>query len=161
MMLDWTEDEFPTLQRLTFFKNNFYLFTPEDHPLASNTEVSIEELSGLPMVYLSMKENLCSINFFDKLFTRHHSVYTPKVPASSTESLFLKVLTGEGVSILSEPVFRYTPSKIKIIRITNPEAVINTNLIWNKNSPNACVPIFVDEFERFIRAYRRTHADTK
>ena len=159
IMLDWTENSSPQLEHRTFFKNNFYVFVGEGHPLSNQKEVSIEELSGVPMVYLNMKENLCSIPFFEKLFAKYNSVYYPCIEASSTESLFLKVLTGEGVSILSEPVFRYTPSKIKIIRISNPDVYINTNLIWNKNSPNTSVPVFVEEFSRFIKVYNRSHGN--
>ncbi len=158
IMLDWTENTSPNIGYKTFFKNNFYVFAEENHPLASKTEVSIEELSGLPMIYLSMKENLCSIPYFEKLFSKYGAVYNPCIEANSTEDLFLKVLTGAGVSILSEPVFRYTPSKIKIIRISNPDVFINTNLIWNKNSPNASVPLFVEEFGQFIKVYNRIHS---
>lgn len=157
IMLDWTENSSQNLDHCTFFKNNFYAFVNENHPLAAKASLSVKDLSGLPMVYLNLKENLCSISFFKKLFDKYDAIYNPAIEADSTESLFLKVLTGEGISILSEPVFRYTPSKIKIIRINDPDVYINTNLIWNKNSTNASVFLFVEEFKKFIAVYNQSH----
>lgn len=160
LMLDWTERIFPNLEHITLVRDHFYVFANDDHPIAHQKEVTIKELSGIPMVYLDIKEQLCSVNFFQQLFLRHHSIYNPAITATSTEGLFLEVLTGKGISILSEPVFRYTPSKIHVTRISDPDAYINTNLIWCRHTTNPCVPIFVEAFSKFAQDYYSAHSTT-
>lgn len=155
IMLDWMEDNHPDIESMTFFRNNLYAFLADEHPLAKRTEIYVEELSELPMIYLNTNDKDCSIPFFRQLFAKYHAIYNPCIEAQNLESLFLKILTGEGISILSELVFKHTPSKIAAIPIANPEAFINTNVIWNKNTPNTCVPVFVHEFSHFINTFRK------
>lgn len=155
ILLDWNENEFSEISCIHFFKNNFYAFIPEKHPLYSRDSVTIHELSGIPMVYLSAKENICSVTYFQKLFEKHKSIYNPCITASGTEDIFLKIITENAVSILSEPVFKYTPDKIHPVRISDADAYLNTNLIWNKNTSNKCTHIFAQEFSFFSKKYNQ------
>ncbi len=157
IMLDWTDNVSSDIGIKKFFKNHFFVFIADTHPLAQKNQFTIEELSNIPMVYLSPRESLCSIPYFEKIFTRHNAVYNPAVPATSIEDLFVKVLKGDGLSILSEPVFKYAPARIKKIRITSPDAYIDTNLIYNKKSTNASIPVFVHEFSLFTQAYQQQY----
>lgn len=158
ILMDWTENSSPLIEHEPFFRNSFYAFIPNGHPLYDKDSVTIQELSGLPMVYLSGPENQCSTAYFQKLFEKHHAVYNPCIAASGTEDIFLKILTEHSVSILSETVFRFTPSKIRPIKISDVDAYINTNLIWNKENTNPCIRVFAREFDIFARAYNKKNS---
>lgn len=154
LLLDWTENK-SNLSYMSFFKNYFYVFVPEGHVLYDRQSVDIEDLSNLPMVYLDQEENRPSLSYFEKLFTKHHAIYNPCIPASGTEEIFLNILNSGSVSILSEPVFRYAPSKVHPIPINDSEACLNTNLIWKKTTNNNCVHLFVKEFSLFAKIYNK------
>lgn len=151
LLLDWTESASKDLSHITFFKNYFYAFIPEGHPLYDKECLEIYELSNLPMIYLDRDENRPSLTYFEELFRKHQAVYNPCVPASGVEDIFLKIISGNGISLLSEPVFRYAPSKIHTIPIKDSEACLNINLIWKTDTSNHCVDVFTKEFKAFAK----------
>ena len=153
ILMDWEESQTDQIACEHFFKNSFYAFFADNHPLSKQSSVTVNELSGLPMIYLSSGENRCSVNYFHRLFEKHHSFYNPCIAASSTEDIFVKILTQNAVSILSETVFRYTPQRIHPVLISDADAYIYTNLIWSLENPNKSIPVFSKEFALFARKY--------
>ena len=56
ILMDWAENSSPIIDHEPFFRNSFYAFIPEGHPLYHHDSVTVHELSDLPMVYLSGPE---------------------------------------------------------------------------------------------------------
>ena len=56
IMLDWTDNVSSDIGIKKFFKNHFFVFIADTHPLAQKNQFTIEELSNIPMVYLSPRK---------------------------------------------------------------------------------------------------------
>lgn len=154
IILDWPEIHSAQLRRQTFFKDQLYMITAPEHPLAQRTSVTVEDLSGIPMIYFNQKENLCAAAFFEELFARNHAQYNACIEAANLESMFFKILSENGVSIISAHIFKFLPPNINVVKIDGPDTAIDVDLIWSPDSDNNCLPIFLKEFSAFAARYR-------
>lgn len=155
IIVDWPEIRSLPLKRRTFFKDQLYIVVSDSHPLAQRESVYVNELSGLPMIYFNQKENLCAAAHFEKLFADHGAVYNPSIITEGLETLFFKIISSQGISIISEHVYKLIPPNIRAIRIADDDAYIDVDLIWSPDNDNSSLPVFLHEFEKFTEKYNR------
>lgn len=157
ILLNWTEQELNGLSRHFFFREYLYLIVSENNELAKKETVSIHELSKLPMIYFGKDENNLAYTYFSELFVRHQAVYNPSILVNNLVSLFFKVLSGEGVSIISKQVLHSLPAGIHSIRISDEDAYRDVLVVWRPDSSNPSLPIFINEFSKFSKKYALHH----
>lgn len=157
IIVDWPDIRALPLSRRTFFKDHLYIVVSDSHPLAGRESVYIDELSGIPMIYFNQKENLCAAAYFEKLFADHGAVYNPSIITEGLETLFFKIISSQGISIISEHVYKLIPPNIRAIRIADADAYIDVDLIWSPDNDNGSLPVFLNEFDKFTEKYNKNH----
>lgn len=120
----------------------FFLITPQDHPLAARESIRMSDV--LKNSYISM--SVSNYEFIKKLdeqsgFTQSDSEQSV-VP--SIESLFLKVRSGAGISMVPGPIARKYGSGCAILDVEDLDTRFDVTMIWKKENLNPSLPLFVD-----------------
>ena len=157
ILLNWEDEDLHGLSKTVFFKDHLYLLVAADGPLAQKESISIQELSGMPMIYFSTDENKLAYTYFYELFARHQATYNPSILAENPESLYFKILSGEGVSIISRKILNQLPTGVKYVRISDEDAYRDIIAVWRPDSTNPSLPVFIEEFSIFSQNYKTQH----
>lgn len=134
---DMTEFEFRTLTR-----ERFCLVAPREHPLAARSSIKMSEVSDNNYISLSV----ANYDFIKKLDEQSRFAQTENdvsvVP--SVESLFLKVRSGNGISMVPYPIAQKYGAGCAIIDVEDMESTFDVIVIWRKDNLNPSLPLFVD-----------------
>lgn len=132
-------DEF---EQCVLSRAHFCLVTPKSHPLA--TRESIKMADVLNNNYISMSvSNYELIKKLDKQsgFTQSEGEQSV-VP--SIESLFLKVRSGAGISMVPEPIAQKYGDDCALLDVEDMDTDFDVTMIWKKENLNPSLPLFVD-----------------
>ncbi|TMR96000.1 LysR family transcriptional regulator [Nonomuraea basaltis] len=109
------------------------LATPLDHPLASRTSVSIDELTGQPFV--SARKGHWQRRLLDRLFAARDQ--TPKIVCEVDEPSAIAALISAGLGIGLVPAFARTSSTrvpAAWVPVDSPDCRRAVTLYWNAGS---------------------------
>ena len=123
---------------------------PLDHPLASRGSVHMSEISNTNYISLSV----ANYDFIKKLdeqagFAQSDNDYSV-VP--SIESLFLKIRSGTGISMIPTPIAQKYGEGCAILDVEDMESAFDVVLIWRKDNLNPSLPLFTDTVLHFFQA---------
>jgi DNA-binding transcriptional LysR family regulator len=124
-------------------RERFCLVAPKDHPLAERDSVKISEVEGGTYVSLSV----ANYDFIKKLdeqsrFAQGDGSGFSVVP--SVESLFLKVRSGTGISMVPYPIAQKYGEGCAILDVEDMDSTFDVVLIYRKDNLNPSLPLFVD-----------------
>lgn len=125
----------------TVYRGNSYIIMDSSHPLASRSNIRIEDLKNEKFVIISRDEspkgfdsiiNICRKNGFEPKIVKQ----LPNV-----ESVLLCVEAGVGVALFDSQV-RYNNKNIKVFKVEND--YIDVIMVWKKENMNSSIPHFVN-----------------
>ena len=132
------------LQYCEIEKMPFVVLLPDNHQLASLTEVPIQSLSDEAFV-------LGEAHQWRHLVPQIHALclkagFVPKVAweAPSSDSIFGMVAARMGISIHPDCYLNYQQKGITKRPVTDKNAEMNIDLVWSSNSINQAVPRFIE-----------------
>ncbi len=144
------EDKILHIQEI--FTDRLCAVVGKDHPLSAKREVTIDELSGLPLVMLDRENHLTTFKFNERIFERHSADYNVVrfVPNIDTGLFFASV--NSGIFLLPEHlVHMVSEHTMSVLPISNEDTRIRLNLIFHKENINPIVPVFSDSFAEFAK----------
>lgn len=125
----------------TVYRGNSYIVMDSSNPLASYSNLSIQDLKNEKFVIISRDEspkgfdaiiNICRKNGFEPKIVKQ----LPNV-----ESVLLCVEAGLGVALFDSQV-RYNNKNIKVFKVEND--YIDVIMAWKKENMNSSIPHFVN-----------------
>ncbi|MCR4843145.1 MAG: LysR family transcriptional regulator [Eubacterium sp.] len=146
--------ETPELDVIEIFNDKLCAAVDVENPLAEKDEVSVTELSGLPIVCLDRENNLTTYKFNERLFERNNSEFNVVrfVPNIDTGLFFASV--GTGIFLLPEHLTnQVSKDTMKVLPIIEPDSQIRLNLISHKDNLNPLAPTFCESFAKYAKEH--------
>jgi len=115
-----------------------------DHPLASRTSLTVQDLEHEPMVALAPEYMMASTDWRRDLFTRHG--LHPDIVRTTTDpgTLLMLVESGLGIAILTRHILSLLPNaNLRYVDLVSPGSGVDSVAIWKRGSDNLCLPIFL------------------
>lgn len=142
-------DDMEEFEMRVLTRERFCLVAPLDHPLASRGSVHMSDISNSNYISLSV----ANYDFIKKLdeqsgFAQNENDYFV-VP--SIESLFLKVRSGTGISMIPTPIAQKYGEGCAILDVEDMDSTFDVVLIWRKDNLNPSLPLFVDTVLSFFQ----------
>lgn len=140
----------PGLHSKTILKDRLMVVVSPEHPLAEKESVTLEELSGIPMIGFNHKENPITNDFHRQIFKKANSVYNMQhdVPNIETAMFFADINSGAFII----PTHLSSMAKgLVTIPITDDICEISLNLLWKKSNPNPSISVFQKAFLNFMQ----------
>lgn len=124
---------------------------PLEHPLAAAKQISIQELSGEPLIVYDRDTNPHTAIFHEKLFQRFGADMNVIRKVRNVESGLFQSSLGLGCFIIPHHLMSMARD-MAVIPISDEEAKISLHLIWKRNNAKTAVQTFIKEFSKFYRA---------
>ena len=117
----------------TLVRSNRRLWVAPNHPLLDLEGVSLADLSALPYIQLMIDEaRTTHLSFWKQAGMKPNIVFETE----SVEAMRSLVATGEGVTILSDMVYRpwsLEGDRIELITLTDDIPTMNVGLAWRRD----------------------------
>lgn len=127
-----------------------YAVVSRSHPLADRDQISIRELSGVPMIAYNRETNPHTAIFHEKMFQRFGAEINPVRKVSNMESGLFYANLGIGFFIIPEHLIDMAQD-MTVLPISDEDAHVPLHLIWKKDNGKTAVPAFVKEFSTFYK----------
>ncbi len=135
-------EEMDEFELRTLTRERFCLVAPLEHPLATRTSIKMSEVSDKNYISLSV----ANYDFIKKLDEQSRFAQTENdisvVP--SVESLFLKVRSGSGISMVPYPIAQKYGEGCAILDVEDMDSTFDVIMLWRKDNLNPSLPLFVD-----------------
>ncbi len=126
----------------TLTRERFCLVAPLDHPLANRGKVRMSEVSDKNYISLSV----ANYDFIKKLDEQSRFAQAENnisvVP--SVESLFLKVRSGSGISMVPYPIAQKYGEGCAILDVEDMDSTFDVIMLWRRDNLNPSLPLFVE-----------------
>lgn len=155
IVLNWEKRHDKTLSGYTFFKDPLYIVVPKNHPMASLDNIRVRQLENENIISCKKEDNSHCHGFMEKLFSDNGIVYAPSLYVDSLELVFYHVISGSGISIISGTALGAVPDKLTVVAIEDEKKFVDVDIIWNPETENLSVPVFLDEFSKFSKDYKK------
>lgn len=127
-----------------------YVVVSRGHPLAGREQLSIGELSGVPMIVYDRETNPHTALFHEKLLNRFGAEMNPVRKVSNMESGLFYANLGIGFFIIPEHLIDLAQD-MAVLPISDAGAHVPLHLIWKKDNTKTGVQAFVKEFSTFYK----------
>lgn len=124
---------------------------PHGHPMAGLEQISIQELSGKPMISYDRDSNPHTAIFHEKLFQRFGAEMNIVRKVRNIESGLFQANLGLGYFVIPHHLVDMARD-MAIIPISDEDAHISLHLIRKKDNTKTAVQTFVREFSEFYRS---------
>lgn len=141
---------FPGLQSETILKDRLMLVVHPDHPLAKKKELSLAEISNIPMIAFNHKDNPITNDFHRQMFKKANATINVQHEVPNVETAMFFVEINNGAFIIPTHLSPMANGLVTI-PITDDICEISLNLLWKKNNPNPSIPIFHKAFATFMQ----------
>lgn len=128
--------------------DSLYVAVSHSDPLADLEQVSIQELSGKPIIVYDRETNPHTAIFHEKLFQQFGSEMNPVRTVRNLESGLFYANMGIGYFIIPKHLI-YAARDMAVIPISEEDANVSLHLIWKKSNPKPAVQTFIKEFSKF------------
>jgi DNA-binding transcriptional LysR family regulator len=143
------------LRSETIIRSPRRLWTPPDHPLQESKRVTLEDVAREDFLLLDMDEHVPT---FRKYWEKYHLRPNVKMQSKSIEAVRSLVALGEGVTILSDLVYRpwsLEGKRISRRELSVPIPTMDVGVVWRSgNTLSPPAKAFIDT----LRAWKRTNA---
>ena len=139
----------PGLHSKTILKDQLMVVVSPTHALAQKESVTLEELSGIPMIAFNHNENPITNDFHRQIFKKANSVYNIQYEVPNIETAMFYVGINNGAFIIPTHLTPMANGLIAI-PITDEGCTISLNLLWKKSNPNPSIQIFQKAFLNFM-----------
>lgn len=140
----------PGLQSKTILKDPLMVVVSPTHPLAAKESITLEELSGIPMIAFNHKENPITNDFHRQIFKKANAVYNIQFEVPNIETAMFYVGINNGSFIIPSHLAPMANGLVTI-PISDERCSISLNLLWKKSNPNPSIPIFQKAFLNFMQ----------
>lgn len=140
----------PGLQSKTILKDLLMVVVSPTHPLAAKESITLEELSGIPMIAFNHKENPITNDFHRQIFKKANAVYNIQFEVPNIETAMFYVGINNGSFIIPSHLAPMANGLVTI-PISDERCSISLNLLWKKSNPNPSIPIFQKAFLNFMQ----------
>ena len=127
-----------------------YIVVPENHSLAAREELSVRELSGVPMIVYNRDTNPHTAIFHEKMFQRLGVEMNVVRKVSNIESGLFYASLGIGFFIIPKHLLSMAKDLIAL-PIPVVDGTISLHLAWKKSNRKTGIQIFVNEFSTFYK----------
>lgn len=128
----------------TLIQSSRRLWVPPNHPFIKLDSVSLEDVSHEPYIQLTIDEaRVTHPKFWGQLNLRPKTTFK----TNSIEAMRSLVATGEGITILSDVVYRpwsLEGDRIITIDLSDPIPSMDIGLAWKKSQNKANAKTFID-----------------
>jgi DNA-binding transcriptional LysR family regulator len=134
-----------TICSMPLTEDRMAIAVPVDHPLASQTRVSLAKLANEPFVLFARK---VSPVYFDSLISAcRESGFSPRVihEVGSVVSQIAFVSCGQGVALVPMSLEKLAPPNVVLKQLSPKLSVVTTAVAWNPARANPLVEHLVNE----------------
>lgn len=121
---------------------------PLGHPLADVGQVSIQELSGEPIIVYDRDTNPHTAIFHEKLFQHFGAEMNIVRRVRNVESGLFQANLGLGYFIIPHHLVDMARD-MAVVPISDEDATISLHLIWKKDNTKTALQTFIREFSKF------------
>ncbi len=136
------------IESLWITDDPLYVVVPHKSALAERESVSVNDLSGFPMITFDKRTNPHTALFHEKLFKVLGADLNSVRTVHNIESGFFYTDTGLGAFIIPKHLLSLTQD-LPAIPISDKEAFISLHLIWKNDNARPAVHTFIKDFKRF------------
>ncbi len=152
LMLGWATIHPSKHSSVVLLDDPFRILLPEDHPLASQSGIYLEQLAGESMIGLTPNRFISTL-----LSTFFEGLSAPvRRPIYSDDALMIRNLVARGLGFAILPVFALGDDDkqgLREVAILDPIPKLHLTLSWK---PEAHHPESVRRFRRFVIDYFRS-----
>ncbi len=126
------------------------VIVPVAHRLYNRDSISIRDLDSEPMIAFNPETNPHTALFHEKLFKKFNSRLNVVHTVSNVDSGLFYTSVGSGCFIIPRHLSDLA-NDIRVIPISDSDAVISLHLIWKKSNTKDTLHLFINEFTTFFR----------
>lgn len=141
---------FPGLHSETILKDRMMLVVHPDHPLAQKKEVSLADISNIPMIAFNHTDNPITNDFHRQMFKKANLTMNVQQEVPNIETAMFFVALNNGAFIIPTHLASMA-NDLVTLPITDDCCEIRLNLLWKKNNPNPSISIFHKSFATFMQ----------
>ena len=123
-----------------------YAVVPANHPLAAREQISIRDLSGVPMIVYNRDTNPHTAIFHEQMFQRFGVETNVVRKVSNIESGLFYASLGIGFFIIPKHLLPMAKDLITLT-VSDENEMIPLHLAWKKSNRKNGIQIFVKEFK--------------
>ncbi|MBP1736355.1 MAG: hypothetical protein H6Q60_236 [Oscillospiraceae bacterium] len=149
-MPSFEAEKYHFLNHQKFYHDTLCMVLNEDHPLASKPDLMLADLAFEPFIIFSRKD---FPNAYDHIFKCcMNAGFVPNVISSPSnlETILFQVESGMGVSLLLRNLACSINNRLKYIFISDHQEDDQIDIVWNPESSNPAVPLFVEMIQEYI-----------
>lgn len=140
----------PGLHSKTILKDQLIIVVSPTHPLAEKEFVTLEDLSGIPMIAFNHRENPITNDFHRQIFKKANAVYNIQYEVPNIETALFYVGINNGAFIIPTHLAPMTNGLVTI-PIRDKGCEVSLNLLWKKSNPNPSISVFQKAFLNFMQ----------
>lgn len=146
---------FSGLESETILTDRLMAVVHPNHPLAKKESLSLQDLSGIPIIAFSQQNNPLAHDFHKQLFKKANAHYNIARETPNMETAFFFVSINEGIFIIPSHL-KYMAAGLCVLPLEDESCSISLNLVWKKHSPNPSISVFKKDFNTFMQRDEHT-----
>jgi DNA-binding transcriptional LysR family regulator len=131
------------------WNDELILAVSNENPLSKWEQIHIEDLSDMPLIFLSKEENPMTFRFHEEMFANHGANLLVSRFAPNLETALFFTSLNQGSFIMPLHLSHMITKNVTAIPIADEDSFLQLNLVWKKKNMNPVTEIFVDSFEKF------------
>ncbi|NLY70947.1 MAG: LysR family transcriptional regulator [Clostridiales bacterium] len=123
--------------------------TSLDHPFSNRESIDIQDLRNETFIIIDQRESTVISGMTMQQCLSGGFVPKYTINAKQIPSLLFMVSCGQGIAILPIDNRHFFSHDLRYIPLSNDNCKIKRLVAWKKNNPNASLPLFITEAEKF------------
>jgi DNA-binding transcriptional LysR family regulator len=115
-------------------KDSLYVAMPSNHRLAQQKSVSVQELTGEPLVLGTDRHWDFYRSLIEQAFSHHGAELRIDCEASNMLGMLGLVKKGQGITIVPKAMLDYCPRGVKMLPLSGCDDVVETIAVWRMPS---------------------------
>lgn len=140
---------FEGIESKVILSNKIKLIVNRNHQLAEKTEITLKEISGIPMISLDKKVNPTIHDFHKDLLVKNGYKFNLVQEVANLETALYYVSMDKGAFLMPSQS-NELPEDLVGIPINDKNCFIDLNLVYRKNNKNPAIVIFSKAFFKFM-----------
>lgn len=127
-----------------YITEKLFVLLPENHPLASRTDLSIRAIHATPLIGFQDPDEVGIAHIVQKIAKKNGLSLEPTWKVTNIGGIFGMVHAGFGLSIVAESVAALLPAGLIALPLSEPDAESTLFLLWNREQISPALQKFIE-----------------
>ncbi|MFT9164915.1 MAG: LysR substrate-binding domain-containing protein [Komagataeibacter saccharivorans] len=127
-----------------YITEKLFVLLPENHPLASRTDLSIRAIHATPLIGFQDPDEVGIARIVQQIAEKNGLSLEPSWKVTNIGSIFGMVHAGFGLSIVAESVTALLPAGLSALPLSEPDAESTLFLLWNREQISPALQKFIE-----------------